>query len=330
LGKVLPLVATGVLWVCASTLQPGVAWAKSSTGNGCGSGTELVRVGIGGSHGQVGISTAREANPEGPMSFDLGEKGEIYVLDQVNNRIQVFLHNSLVQRIPIPGDGVFMDLAVLPGGKVALLDNLVKKALYVLDSGGRVLGVLPLSGRGIPLAEEVVGIYAQLQGKWGGIWADLGDRSVRLAGLDGSPDLQRVSVPGRFSPDGKRVLRAERLGDKTVAVYRSEEEKFSQWREHVLSLEGFVESIWELREDSAGRIFLALGLLDEKDSPVNAVVVVDPGGKPLGRVDLCVTDMPHEIHRSIRISPQGEIFQMGLDKGGFFLKRFSVAGQGRK
>ncbi len=301
----------------------GGVWAGVPFQIKCGQGVEVLRLGIGSSLDQVGISSPSEANPEGPMSFDLGEKGEIYVLDQINNRVQVFAGGSRVRSLSLPKEGVFTDLAVLPEGKLALLDNFAKKSLFILNKDGSLAWSIPLEGRSIPSAQEVSGIYVQAEGKLSGIWADLGDRSVLAADLQGRPDTRRISVPGTLSADGRRLLRAEKLGDTHVILYRSEEERFSQWKEIEISAQGLVESIWEVREDLESRIYLVLGFLNEKDEPNGMVMVLDEQGRPLGSVNLCSSKMPHEIHRPFRITLRGEIYQMGLDEKGFFLKKFT-------
>jgi len=299
-------------------------WAEAAFHVRCAEGVEVLRLRLGSSLDEIGISTPSEASPEGPMSFDLGEKGEIYVLDQLNNRVQVFAGGSRVRSLGIPKEGVFTDLAVLPGGRLALLDNSVKKCVFILDKEGALACSVPLEGRGIPSAQEVVGIYVQAQGKLSGIWADLGGRSVLTADLEGRPDPRRISVPGTLSADGRRLLRAEKLGDTQVMIYRSEEERFSQWREIQISVQGLVESIMGVREDLESRIYLTLGLLDEKDRPVGMVMILDQQGRSLGSIDLCSQEMSHEMHRWLRITPQGQILQMGLDRRGFFLKKFKI------
>ncbi len=299
------------------------AWAGPLLNWSCEHGVDLLRVKLGGSRDQIGISTPSEANPEGPMSFDLGEKGEIYILDHVNRRIQVFAQGSRIKGVPLPKGGVFTDMALLPGGQVALLDNSAKKALFILKEDGSLSSVMPLQGAGITSAEEVAGIYVQSQGKLAGIWADLGARSVRLAHLDGSEDPERISVPGILSFHGDRLLRAEKIGDVTVVVQSSQKEKFSIWSQSTVHVEMFVEGVREVAQDRQSRIYLVLGLLDEKDRPLDLVMILDPQGKPLGRLELCRPQTPHEMHRRVRISPEGVIFQMGLEKKGLFIKKFN-------
>lgn len=316
-----------LLCLMASALTPwqeGSAWAEAPFQIRCGQGIELLRLRPGNSPDNIGISTPREANPEGPMSFDWGEKGEIYILDQVNKRVQVFAGSSKLRGLPLPKEGLFMDLVVLPGGRLALLDNSFKKSIFILNKEGGLESVLPLEGRGIPLAEEISGIYVRTEGKLSGLWAELGGRSVLMADLEGRPDARRISVPGTLSTDGSRLLRAEKKGDSTVVVYRSEAERFSRWEEIPVSVQKYVESIWEVGEDKESRIYLVLGLLDERDKPEVMVMILDQQGKSFGNISLCTQEMPHEIHRPLRITSGGEIYQMGLDKRGFFLKKFTT------
>lgn len=106
-------------------------------------GQEVLRVRIGSGPGELGVVTPEEANPEGPMSFAVGSGGEIYVLDQTNSRIQVFKEGQLLLTIPIPGS-VFIDIELLPGGLIALLDNVVDKIIIILDQTGRVVRKISL------------------------------------------------------------------------------------------------------------------------------------------------------------------------------------------
>lgn len=78
-----------------------------------------------------------------------------------------------------------------------------------------------------------------------------------------------------------------------------------------------------LGNDRHGRIYLGAFLVEEPKAS-NIVVILTPEGKEIGRVKLFVQKMPHEIHRSLRISPDGCIFQMALDKGGVFVRRYEL------
>ncbi len=282
---------------------------------------EMVRARSGSGPDEIGVITPPEANPEGPMSFALGKDREIYILDQINSRIQIFKDGRKIRSIPIPSR-TFLDIDVLPNGKIVLLDNLVKKALYFLDPNGKVTHHLPLVGENVPCAPEVIGVCSIHSGDLAGVWLDLGGRSVRVASLEGKPFSNRISVPGRLTPDGKHLITADRIGDVTVVVYYSQE-KFSKLTQSTITFDLYIDCLLGLWSDRNGRIYLG-AMLIEKPKASNIVVVLTPEGKELGRVELFVQEMPHEIHRSIRVSPDGYIFQMALDKRGVLIKRYGL------
>jgi len=255
------------------------------------------------------------------MSFALSKNGEIFVLDQINSRIQVVKDGKRIRSIPIPFR-TFMDIDVLPDGKIVLLDNLVKKAVYFLGSNGKVVRHLPLVGENVPYAPEVEGIYSVHSGDLAGVWLDLGNRSVRIASLEVKAMADRISVSGKLTLDGKHLMRAEKIGDVTAVIYFSQE-KFSTWTQYTITFDLRLAHLLGLWDDRHRRIYLGAFLVEEPKAS-NIVVVLTPEGKELGRVKLFVQKMPHEIHRSIRVSPDGHIFQMALDEKGVFVRRYSL------
>lgn len=146
----------------------------------------VVRARIGSGPEDLGVIMPEEANPEGPMSFVVGSAGEIYVLDQTNARIQVFKNGKYLKTIKIP-DAVYSDLELLPGGRIALLDSLVKKAVFIIDEKGSLRETVSLLQKEIPSPEFVLGLYFRGEGDWAGLWAPADNSSIRLAGLDGKP-----------------------------------------------------------------------------------------------------------------------------------------------
>ncbi len=285
---------------------------------------EVVRVRAGSGADKIGISTPKEGNPEGPMSFAIGEKGEIYILDQINSRIQCFKGGKRIKTTPIPSD-TFMDIALTQDGKIILLDNAIKKSVYILDSEGKTLNIIPLEdGRLIPYAPAVTGIMCVKKGEFSGIWAIVEGRSVRIAMPDRSTDTNRISVPGLFSSDGKRLIRTEKIGDATAVIYRSEQYKFSQWEPEItVFFNMYIEYLLGIWDDKSGRIYLGAALADD-NKWFNTIVILTPEGKELKRINLFFQEMPHEIHHSVRVSPDGHIFQMALDKGGVFIRRYEI------
>ncbi len=143
-------------------------------------GKEVARARIGSGQDELGVTTPEETNPEGPMSVVAGAGGEIYVLDQTNSRVQVFKAGKRIKTIPIPGE-TFIDLELMPDGRLALLDNLVNKQIILVNQNGQVDERISLSRAEIPQPEGISGIYCRREGPWAGLWAELENRFVLLA-----------------------------------------------------------------------------------------------------------------------------------------------------
>lgn len=286
---------------------------------------DLVRVKAGSGPDSVGVATPPEANAEGPMSFAVGTNGEVSILDQVNRRIQIFKNGKRIRTIPIPGD-TFIDMDLTPDGNIVLLDNTVKKSVYLIDANGRKLNILPLEGGQVPYAPSVTEIQVVPGGKHPGIWVCVGDASVRIASLDGKTS-DRIRVPGKFSLNGRRLLRASKIGDATAAVHRSKEDRLDEWEpERTIFFDRYIDHLLGPWTDTNGNIYLGAFLTDNAEGS-NVVVVLTPEGKEWGRVELFVQKTPHEIQRSIRVSPDGHILQMSLDDPGLFVRRYEPVGE---
>lgn len=282
----------------------------------------VVRAAYGSGSNQIGIASPEEANPEGPMSFVLGPDAKVYILDQVNARIQVFDAGARTETIPIPGR-TFVDIDRTPDGKLVLMDNLVKKAVYVLSPKGETIRILPLPGKGVADSAAVTAIECRDDPRWSGIWAQVDGRWLRLAALDGTPDAERLAIPGRPSIDGKRFLRAEVDGETTVLIRWSHADR-AGWEQRRLAFDMPVAHLLGLWDDRRGRIYLGAFLVREPEA-ANVVAVLDPAGKELGRLALAVALMPHEVYRSVRVSPEGRVYQMVLEERGVVIRRYDLA-----
>lgn len=288
---------------------------------------EILRARCGTGPDEIGVTTPSEANPEGPMSFALGKDEEIYILDQINSRIQVFKGWKRINSIRLKKDIRFKDIALTPDNKIVLLESFFKEgeektSIHVLDSNGKILNVILLEGRLIPNSGEVKGIGIVTEGRLSGIWVDLGKRSVKVASLNGE-SVERVGVPGKLSLDGRRIFKAEKIGDATVAFYRSEKDSLSKWDlERTVNFGKALAHLLGIWDDQKGMIYLSAFLTEGQSKSSNIVVVFSPGGEEFGRLKLLVQKMPHEIWQSIRVSPDGNIFQMGLDEKGVFVRKY--------
>ena len=285
---------------------------------------EILRAKIGSGPDEIGAITPSEANPEGPMSFALGNEGEIYILDQLNSRIQVFKNKKRTRTIPLPTETAFSDIELLLGDKIVLLDNIIKKAIYILNSEGKVISVIPLEGRLIHYAPEVIGIYCIEEGKFSGIWADMDYRSVKIGSLDGTSITERISIPGKLSINGKRVIRAEIIGEATAVIHRSKEENLSQWEPEItVYFNMHVHYIMGPWTDRNGNIYI-FGAGEDKGKLINKVIILNPEGKEIGRMNLFVQKTPHEIFHPVKVSPDGQIYQMAVVDKTVSVRRYEI------
>ena len=285
---------------------------------------DVLKAKIGSGANEIGAIAPPEAMPEGPMSFTLGKDGEIYVLDQVNYRIQVFKNKKKIKTIPVPTETAFSDIELLPDDKIVLLDNLIKKAVYILNSEGKVISVIPVEGRLIYYAPEVTEIYCIEEGKFSGIWANMNERSVKIGSLDGTSITERISIPGKLSINGKRVIRAEIIGEATVVIHRSKEESLSQWEPEItINFSMHVYYIMGPWTDRNGNIY-TLAYLEDKGKFFNKVVIFNPEGKEIERVNLFVQKAPHEIFHPVKVSPDGQIYQMAVVDKTVSVRRYEI------
>lgn len=199
-----------------------------------------------------------------------------------------------------------------------MLDNLVRKEVLILAAEGKPTGRHPLGGD--PAA--ATGVYRVEAGDPRGIWVDLGDRSQRIAYLDGNPDRNRISVPGKWSRDGNRLIRAEKIGNTTAAVYRSPDGGGSA-KQSLVSFDKYLDHLSDVWDDTLGRIYPGAFLMEEPEAS-NTVVALDEEGWEAGRAQLWVQRAEHKIYRAFRVSPDGHIYQMEIDRGDVFIRRYGA------
>ncbi|MGQ9472060.1 MAG: hypothetical protein ACUVR0_10275 [Candidatus Aminicenantales bacterium] len=271
----------------------------------------VVRARIGSGPEDLGVIMPEEANPEGPMSFIVGSAGEIYVLDQTNARIQVFKNGKYLKTIKIP-DEVFSDLVLLPGGRIALLDSLVKEAVFIIDKTGNLVETISLRQKEIPVPESIIGLYFCGEGDWAGLWAQADNSSLRLAEADGKPAAQLEKLPGLLNFKGKNLLKLE-LEDKKQAIVLRSDETFKNWSQFKVHFELPLGQVFGFWEDLQGRLFLAVNLFNEKNE-VNQTIVLNSQGNELARLEMFVLAHPAEIYFPVRVTPEGEIYQLMIEK----------------
>ncbi len=277
--------------------------------------TKVLEVKIGSGPDNVGAIMPSEANPEGPMSFAIAPDKKIYILDQLNSRIQVFMNGQRIETINIPVKSAGMvDIELLPDGKIVLLDNNLENSLFVLDKQGKIYNSIPLEGEMIETAAMVTEINVLKYEKYAGAWVNLGDRTVRLTDGEGK-SIMRVSVPGTLTPDGERLMNASIIGEITAVIRISEKNKLNILKPDLtVNFDKFIIHINGPWNDNSSKFYLNAFLEDTdvngKTTYSNVLVVFSPELKETGRIELAVQKDEYEIYHPIKISPGGFIYQM--------------------
>jgi hypothetical protein len=276
-----------------------------------------------------------EANPEAPMSFVIDNSEKIFVLDQVNERVQVYDKTGKhIKTVPIPAV-TFSDIAIGESGNLFLLDQFVYKAVVLIDDKGNILKKIELIGKGITETVNVSEIYSREDG----LWVVVGNTMVRLCDISGEPYKDRQMAPGRFSQDDKSLLRTKVVGEITAAVLRNKLTKSSMNTYKISGKDTYtiyfdipIFFIRMVDTDKNGNIYLVAELLEESidegppysiENSHEIVVVLDSNGNEKKRIYMPVSSEAEEVNRSHRVTPDGTIYQLVIREEGATMWRYS-------
>ncbi|MGI5864426.1 MAG: hypothetical protein ACOX6T_20565 [Myxococcales bacterium] len=273
--------------------------------------------GSGPSH--LGRALPSEANPECPMSFAVDENGRAFVLDQVNARVQIIENGAAIGAVPAPGK-YFQDLALLPGGRLAVLDRLVRGEVLLIDRAGKRLGSLPIVGPGVPLAAGVSALFFAE-----GLWVEYDNaRGVQLSDAALAAVERRPARSGRFARVESPSFAARRDGRRAVVVGRELPEGGGWMRSIAFSRD--VLRILALEPDDEGRVFLVADVVEAAPdgrlvSTSAEVVALDAEGRELRRFQLPPLVGPEEQMRPIRLGADGALYQLRCEAEAAVLRR---------
>lgn len=110
--------------------------------------------------GQAGKLIPPEASSVGPASFAVSPAGEIYLLDQVNDRILRFsATGKFLAQIPLKSESPetgeranYEELEIAPQGQLVLLDSITRQELTVLSPEGQLAARYRLADLGVAAA----------------------------------------------------------------------------------------------------------------------------------------------------------------------------------
>ena len=274
---------------------------------------------------ELGHTLPSEGNPEAPMSLAVDDAGSVYVLDQVNERVQVFgAGGSLLRSIPI-GSTTVQDLAIDEAGAgVVLLDRLRDQAVRFVDLAGVERKRVAVVGQGVSEGGAITALFAMRDG----VWVEVEHRKlVRIATPSGDPDPVRPSLDGRPTGAGAPLLRATRDPSGAADVSAIATTRAGGFFTRVAFREPVLQLL-ALGDDARGGALVGAQLLREDPYPpygiaAEGVTVVDLSstGAELGRFDLPAPEGPEETFRTIAIAPSGDVFHLHVGRLGATIRR---------
>lgn len=306
--------------------------AHSSPGADAGDASEASRVAVraawGSGPNELGRTRPSEGNPEAPMSFATDALGRSFVLDQVNGRIARYDKDGKPLDSFLTTQQAPQDLALGPEGNALVLDRLVDKTVAVIGPDGRLLGELPVEGRGIEEGGGVTGVFVDGTDVY--VEREHGDL-VRIGDTEGNVDEERPEVPGRPSRDGQSFLNAGIVEVLSGRVYVNSVERPSL--EHRFTRElrmgaptpGIVLLDTDLRGNIYLGLLLELGAAGPEDEPrpsIRVLCLSPADGQPWGSADLPVSSMPEETFRDLVVLDEGGLLYAFRGESGVSYQRY--------
>lgn len=257
------------------------------------------------------------------MSLAVDELGNVFVLDQVNERVQMFPPNGAargVTSIKIPSRTA-QDLVVDPAGGLVLLDRLVDQALIFVDGKGVEKKRVPVVGAGVQEGGGVTSLFAAADG----FWVEVDHTNlVRVALPNGDADPTRPALEGRRTTVGGPLLRAARDPSGFAVISAIGNGGYLvrvPFKAPVLELNA-------LDADAAGNVYVAAHLAREMpvapfslyDQTIE-VVALDRSGAELGRFEFPAPYAEEEQFKPIAIGKDGAVYHLEIGASAATLRR---------
>jgi hypothetical protein len=287
--------------------QAGQVVVKGSWGNGSGE-----------------FGKRDEASRPGPMSLAVGVEGELYVLDQVNRRVQRYSHSGALQgSIALESEAaedlvttgadlwvLFYEPGTVPGHRLRRYSPPAATPTLELRIDG-LDGVTGLFAAGKPSAPD--------------LWIELAHENQVQVIASGKPvaPAQRAVALGRLDPSqlGTRVL-ASRGGPSLAVVDRVYPGRFTSRLLEVETAQT-IEAVDDLGVDSAGGLYLSMLIGD--DSGLRHVLLARRGSSTVD-IELA-SKQATDLNRSLAVGRDGAVHQLETTEEGVTVRRWAL-GQG--
>ncbi len=321
-----------------SATRPGAA-PGDSTAPDTGGGKVFVQGAWGTGPDQFGRHNVPESNPEGPLTISVDGQGNAYVLDQVNGRILRFDKDgkplepfALTQQAP-------HDVVVTPTGTTLVMDQIRDKSIAVLDSNGKLIGELPVTGK--HLTEEESGLATGIFADTDGVYVEKAHAmQYRVGDAAGNVDPNQPLMDGRPSRDGQFLLSMGMSQAKAGRFWvRAMDRSTGQMRfMREYTLPNPIMMLSFLDSDASGRIYAAAHV--GRELPINPAdggygggftdesvqfLCLDPSGEPRKVLVLPANTMAEESVRDLAVREDGTILYMHRSEEGLRILQYSCA-----
>jgi hypothetical protein len=290
--------------------------------------TEIVLSGKwGGAVGDFGRKPADESNPEAPMAIVAGKDDELFVVDQVNSRIQKIKGGKVVSTIP--ASETVQDLAVGADGKTILLDRLADQKIQVFDADGKLVNEAPIAGKGLEEGGRATGVFSDSEG----IWVENEHASsVKVADPNGNADTERPEIPGRPTRDGRAIITAA-ITDRASGIFivtGFDRQSFEVLWSTSIQLPAPIIHLLALESDANSNSYVAADIgreSAEEPYPIvdERVIVVrlSNAGEITGMIEIPASATGDEMIRPITVGADGAVYAMTPGETGLSITRYT-------
>jgi hypothetical protein len=251
------------------------------------------------------------------MSFTVAQDGSVWVLDQLNHRLQHFSRDGQ----PLGARNLALltpqDLTMTRDGRLLVLDRAAEKTVAVINPDGTERGRIALEGAGVTQTGSVTGVFADGDNVY--VERQHGPL-VRVGDTNGQSAAERDEVPGRPTRDGRAWVTVGVTDLATGRMYINAVARPS--REHMytreLLLNTEVRHVLMLDSDRQGVVYIAVAMITRSGAVsadggggveterVLLLCVDETTGRPTGQATLPANTSAEETMRDL----------VALDEGG--------------
>jgi hypothetical protein len=273
----------------------------------------------------IGLVDMDEGDSEAPNSLVVTEADKrVYVLDQVNSRIQVFRAGKYERAIPLPAPMTIEDMGLLPNGQLALVTQ-YKSTFFVIDKDGAVLQQVPFASVGVPSASLL-----WLQGTVDGLYRDTGSELTLQFDREGNVVGSGATVhASATSPDGAWWVKlATHEPERLAFSYGARGAAEGRLFEFLVDKPSRPDTLGALAIDldAQGNVYvLTEAIWGKAPKPLKRrtyLSVWSPELVELRRLSLPGTDPDHQPHRYGFLTPEGFFYYLDISKQRICVRRY--------